>query len=440
MEQSRGIIPWISCLSLLAGSWCCNRDTLAPKLHDSPTAPASASPLLAPVSAVNLAEPRPYPPGGWRRVPADELNHTILWLAHILIRHDRVNDFQVPFTVTDWISTEPATTRSSQEALALAEQLAREARERGNFAELARELSEDPETRARNGSLGGVVARHLSAWPQVLDAVSTLAVGDISRPVRTPYGYHVFQRREPLPKAVVTGAHVVIAHGLAPWIQVAARRELPPRSREEAFAIAREVYERARAEPSRFSELVQQYSDHQDAQRDGDFGTWSTHDPSSYPRELETLAYLEVGQVAEPIDTIFGVQVIMRTPNRERQRYAVAQVQLRFDPNEPDAHPASQPSVRAKADELVSRLRRDPDRFQAIQDEWCCADILEVIEGRDNPRLEATLARLSPGEIAQHPVRDTLQYLIPKRLDASVLSPAPQARFDLPAPTSPAPN
>lgn len=57
-----------------------------------------------------------------------------------------------------------------------------------------------------------------------------------------------------------------------------------------------------------------------------------------------------------------------------------------------------------------------------------------VVEGRDIPALESALAQLKVGEIAREPIEGNLEYVIPKRLDVSVLEEPKPPRFELPAP------
>lgn len=378
--------------------------------------------------------PTRYPEGQWRSASPEDLGKTVVWLSHILIRHREVMEQEVSFTVTGWQTAQPPVKRTRREALLLASRLARSARENGNFAELAREYSEEPESRVRGGSLGGMIARHLGAWPYVLDAVATLKPGEVSEVVASEYGYHVFQRNAPVRADVVSGAHIVIAHDGAGWIGTAQRRPVPRRTRSEAIALARTLFERASKDPASFPELVAEYSEHRDAVRGGDFGSWSTREPTGYPREVETLAALEVGQVAEPIDTMFGIQIIQRTPNRSRERFAMTQIVLPFLAASPDTSADSRLAVVARARALSQELQAHPDRFAARQQSLCCVDVFEVIEGRDIPALEAALGKLTPGQIASEPLEDRLleRVSITKRLPTESLPAPPSPRTSLP--------
>lgn len=401
--------------------------------------------LPTPSPSASAAEvtdaPVPYPPGRWRGASADEIEGAVLWLSHILVRHDQVAETDVSFNLTGWRTAEPRSKRGRREALALAESIAQRAREQGGFEELARQYSEDAETRPRGGSLGAVTVKHLAVWPEVLDSLETLEAGGVSRVVETQYGYHVFQRRAPMAETTVSGARIVIGHDDAPWLELARRGPVPKRSREEAYALALRVYEDARKNPADFARLVQRYSEHYDAERDGDFGSWSTHEATGVSREVETLTTLRVGEIAQPFDSIFGFQIILRTANRPRPELAMSKIQLRFDPSLADGEKYSRASVQARASALLETVKRDPARFTTLQAELCCSDVFRVVAGRDVPDLNRTLERLKPGAIADRLVESpAVEFMIVRRLPESALSPRARARFELPVPRTAAPG
>ena len=380
--------------------------------------------------------PVPYALGKWREAPPEQLDETLLFVSHILIRHDRVRTPLASFNATGWRSPVPPATRNRREALLLADELAEKAKT-ADFEALAREHSEDVVTAVRGGSLGGVSAGHIAGWPEVLDAIEALPPGGVSRPVETEFGFHVLRRRAPVPEQIVSGSHIVIAHDDAPWIELAARGPVPKRSRAEARRIATRLYEQLREKPADFARLAREHSEHRDAVRGGDFGTWSTREIASYPREIETLASLDVLSVAEPIDTLFGYQIIQRTPNRERRHFAMSKVELSFDPHaaEPDA--SSRASVMRLAQGLAREIRENPLRFGPLQEQYCCVEPERVIEGRDVPELEAELARLLPGEAATVAIEESgTAFVIPKRLDLDSLRPVPATRLELPVPVA----
>lgn len=72
-----------------------------------------------------------------------------------------------------------------------AEDLWRRCQQGEDFAELARKYSQCPSA-AQGGDLGQVNPRRLDA--DFVEAAEELTPGQISRPVRTKFGYHLIQR------------------------------------------------------------------------------------------------------------------------------------------------------------------------------------------------------------------------------------------------------
>ena len=63
-----------------------------------------------------------------------------------------------------------------------------------DFASLARRYSEDAQTAAKGGDLGWVSADQFSG--ELAQAIEKQSVGSISKPVKTPYGYHIILVRD----------------------------------------------------------------------------------------------------------------------------------------------------------------------------------------------------------------------------------------------------
>jgi peptidyl-prolyl cis-trans isomerase SurA len=80
---------------------------------------------------------------------------------------------------------------ASEGARAEAERIRQMALEGEDFAELARRFSDDPGTRENGGDLGWF--RQGDMVPAFEDVAFRLAPGQISEPVRTPYGFHLIQ-------------------------------------------------------------------------------------------------------------------------------------------------------------------------------------------------------------------------------------------------------
>lgn len=391
-----------------------------------PSAAAKASPPTPPRFALHS----PYPAGAWR-LHKGELEHVVVWASHLLIRYAdvKVSD-SVSFSMAAFRTVLPPATRTRDEALALAVGLSQRAREHPeHFAELVREYSEDLVRRDSGGSLGGIPAAQLTPWPEVLDALSSLRPGQISDPVETWYGFHVLMRRAPPAEDTVTGRRIVIGHSEARFLAVA-NGVAPTRSRTDALALANRIHAQAKANPARFLELVLQRSEHRDRARGGDFGTWSNREPAPFPREIEVLTGLEVGEVSAPFDSLFGIQVVQRIENRPRPTYAIDGVRLPFDPNAADTDPRSPESALAQALQYHRQLLDGPQRLLDLQARQQRYDA-QWLDGRGSPELTAALAAVAPGELLREPVRSASSYIIGRRREP-ISRPSPKPSFELP--------
>jgi hypothetical protein len=310
-------------------------------------------------AVTSASKPARIPLGRWRLVDPKELRNVVLWLSHVLVRHSEVLPRAMSFSQGEWDAAPAPPQRSREEALALANTVAAEARARPDgFAELVERYSEDPSTRPYGGSLGGIIASQFGQWSSVLDALSSATSDGITPVVETEYGFHVFKRSPPPEPVTLTGAHIVIGYSEASWLQNQKCKEISQRSREQAWEMAIEVLRRLKDEP--FEHLVEQYSEHCDARVGGDLGTWSNREPTHLPMEVQVLQGLSVGEVAAPMDSKVGVQIIKRMPNRKRGQYAMDPIYLGFDPSAADQHASSRLSVQRDATSVARELARDP--------------------------------------------------------------------------------
>jgi peptidyl-prolyl cis-trans isomerase NIMA-interacting 1 len=377
----------------------------------------------------------PYPRGRWRLASLEELHKIMLRFSHILIRYDGVLESGASFCLFDWFSAYPPSKLSREDALALARRIAQEAAAgKVPFADLVAAHSEDITTAGRGGSLGAVTASMLDPWPQILDALAVLKPGQTSEVVETPYGFHILQKRAPLPEQTVSGARIVIAHDDAQALRFFhIRGDVPRRSRADAEALALEIYRRARSNPADFSALVDRHSEHVDAEVEGDLGQWSTHEGLAPAREIEVLSELQVGEVAAPIETFLGFQILMRTADRDRPEFAHEAIELMYTRGAPEGHPESEAIVRERAAELGARLSREPQAFDALRQELCCRETHVWREGRMEKSVQTALSALSIGEIGTTPVRTVSSYALMRRLDPKPLVHTPAASLELPS-------
>jgi hypothetical protein len=360
----------------------------------------------------------------------------MLWVSHIQIRHEEVISADAPFNLAPWHLGAPPPTRSKAEAFRIATDIARQAQEEpARFAELARKYSEDITTADAGGMLGGLTALHFSFPPEVLDAFVSVRPGEVTRVLESDTGYHICYRHAPPPEQQVSGARIVLGYEGADWLKIVNGGTHPKRTRAESLVLAQSVYEEASAHPDRFAELVERHSEHPDRARGGDFGSWSTRQAATVAREVALLKTLKVGQIASPLDSPVGFEIILRTPVVERKRYAMSAIKVGFEPELSDEKPGSKAWARARALEFRAELKRDPSQFERIQAQHCCLGTKQWTDGQDEPgRLTAALSSVGIGEIPSEPVEHHWTYVVPKRLDPAQLEPTPPPAVELPSP------
>lgn len=212
--------------------------------------------------------------------------------AHILIQHkgsERAN---------------PSVTRTKEEALELAMEIAGKAQADGaDFAALAKEFSDGP-SGPDGGNLGNFAPNQMVEAFSV--ATAKLKIGGVSDPVESQFGYHIILRKKLIED--LCAAHILIQY-------VGSRnadRAKPPitRTKEEALALGKKVAKLARAKGADFVALVKEHSD--EPTETGNLGVFS-------PRRMlkpisEATASLEIGDVSDPVETPFGYHVILRKP------------------------------------------------------------------------------------------------------------------------------
>jgi hypothetical protein len=370
-----------------------------------------------------------YPPARWRLAMFDELDRATLWVGHIAIRH-RLSQPD-GFRILDWRPDPPNPSRSVAEALALAEKVGALAASAPNdFEQLARTYSEDIVSKDGGGALGGIRVSQLRGF-DFLDALATLKPGEVSKPFRTPYGFHILKRYAPPAEEQVAGERIVIGYqgmfGLAKESQ---------RSRAEAQRLARAVAEQAQQNPENFGTLVDRYSESKDRAQHGDLGVFSTRDPGYQPFEVYRLAGLAVGEVTGPIDTYWGFEILKRVAVVPRTPYAMTTIELPFD-NSPAERAASQAQALAKAEELRRALDLAPNRFEEFQRIHCCEKVDRWTRGRGDLEVTNALDELSFGQIAPKPLLHLSTYLLIKRLDPGALPLEKPRLTEIPLPSEP---
>lgn len=188
-----------------------------------------------------------------------------------------------------------------------AEDLRQRAAAGGNFAQLAREFSDDAGTREDGGALG---MRPAAKIPELFtSAVKDLAVGQVAKVVRSGAGFHVIKliERENTGKASYTqqrARHILL-------------RTTPKLSVQDARARLADIRKQIVGGQASFAQLARQHSEDGSATKGGDLG-WAA--PGQFVPEFEkALLALQPGQVSEPVVSRFGVHLIQLIERREVQ-------------------------------------------------------------------------------------------------------------------------
>jgi len=210
--------------------------------------------------------------------------------AHILIMH--TGSQRVPAEIT----------RTKEEALALAQEIATKAKADGaDFAALATEHSDCPSS-AEGGNLGNFPPDKMVG--PFSDAAMKLAIGEVSDIVESPFGYHIIRRQEVqvIPKA--SAKHILVQYKGS----MRAGEEIT-RTKEEALARIQECLKRAQA-GEKFEDLAGEYSDGPTGPRGGDLGEFPQG--VMHPAFDAAAFACEVGQITDVVETPFGYHVIYR--------------------------------------------------------------------------------------------------------------------------------
>lgn len=289
MHTEKNRIPsWVALavVSSLALASACKSSSGPEDKPRPPGAPAvDPSPRAAPPQTKREAEQ----PAGEPRSAATKEPPMMFAGAHILIAFK--GSMQAPREVD----------RTRQQAEILANELAERARrEPERFAELANRHS-DGLTGANGGYLGvWAKGRMVKTFDQ---AVERLAIGEVGRPIETPFGFHII-RRLPLPP-VLAGSHLLVAYKGA--------KQAGPhvtRTREEAATLAKRLAEEARRNPQDFPTLVRKQSDGVSASRGGRLGRW--YRGQMIPAFEEAVERVRFGEITDPVESPFGFHVIRR--------------------------------------------------------------------------------------------------------------------------------
>lgn len=272
-----------------------------------------------------------------------------------------------------------------------------------NFAEVAREKSEDKYSKARGGRIGYVTAPFPKGLHQLEAALYDAPLNRIVGPIRTAAGYHLAMKTAERPaRGEVEVGHVLARIG---------------EKQNDAAALAK--IKKAQAELKAggdWKTVAAEYSE--DGNTKGNGGYLGFFGINRYDPAFEEAAFAlkEDGQISDVVKTKAGYHLIRRVSRRDEQTLAEARPllenKLKQDPRTLDARAELMETLRGRYD-----FRFNDDVFQSFLDRQVDSSFFDVRWQPNAADPSATLVafgddyRLTVGSFAQHLKKNSRQRL-----------------------------
>ncbi|HZG01318.1 MAG TPA: peptidylprolyl isomerase [Chitinophagales bacterium] len=209
-----------------------------------------------------------------------------------------------------------------------------------DFAQVARDSSEDQSAKENGGNLGYITAMQV-VYP-VENAAYNTPVGKVSAPFRTRFGYHILKVNDVRPsRGTVQVAHIFI--------------KTPQKEDDPGHATAKskvdDLYAQLMA-GGNFDEMVKQHSD--DKTTAGEGGKLAPFSTGKMVPEFEEAAFAlsKPGDISKPVKTKFGYHIIKLVERTPLAPFKEMQDQLR---RQVEKDPRAE-EARAS---FIARLRQD---------------------------------------------------------------------------------
>ena len=172
------------------------------------------------------------------------------------------------------------------------------------FEELASKISDDPSAKTNGGDLG-----YFSAFQMVYpfeDAAFKTAVGQISRPVRTRFGYHILKITDKRPaRGEIRTAHVMVR----------AKDKKNQESAAKAEKKIQDIYTQLQGGAD-FAEMAQKYSEDASTSKKGGELPWFGSGKMVEEFENEAFSLAKDGDYSAPFQTEYGWHIAKRLEHR----------------------------------------------------------------------------------------------------------------------------
>jgi peptidyl-prolyl cis-trans isomerase SurA len=194
------------------------------------------------------------------------------------------------------------------------------------FAKVAAEVSDDPRSAQNGGDLGFFTRGTLDT--ELEDVVFGLKLGEVSPPVRSPFGWHIVEVLERDTLKTRSGRDSLAADG-RPLIEVHARHIVERVEITEAdLERTKKLADRVRDEAMRgadFGVLVRRHSSYEGARdENGDVGYVSL--ASLQPNIRAGLDKLQVGEISEVLANQAGLNIFKVTDRKPEREYNLDEI------------------------------------------------------------------------------------------------------------------
>jgi parvulin-like peptidyl-prolyl isomerase len=244
----------------------------------------------------HIEVPKPAPPTWQRNVVKEPPLGREVDAAQIVIASER--------TLAPWTPPK-ARKRTLEEARHIAAQVAEQARAGADFMELAVKYSDWPfanrkGTPGYGGRLGVLSEAGTGIATEAFKSALSLKVGEVSQPVESQFGVHVFKRL-PAPRI----SEILLTYEGTGQMHA-------PRTKQDAIELAKKIESDLAAGKSFGEEAFANSDDVHSAGRDGDMGV-VVETSRALPELKQAAGRLAVGQVSAPLETTAGIVIVKRT-------------------------------------------------------------------------------------------------------------------------------
>ena len=174
-----------------------------------------------------------------------------------------------------------------------------------SFESVAKGSSDDPSVKNNGGDLG-----YFTVFQMIYpfeNAVFNSKIGEISKPIRTRFGYHIVKVTDKR-KA---GGQIKVAH-----IMMTVPRGTTPEIEKQKKQLISELYHKTK-QGTDFSELAKEYSDDKGSARNGGELPWFGAGRMVMEFEKASFELKTNGEISQPVRTAFGWHLIKRIDRKE---------------------------------------------------------------------------------------------------------------------------